>query len=80
MFLDANADGRTYNELQVSPHNVNFDAGQFSAGDFPEINVTLNAINTLTIDPVDPGILFAGTRPAGVYRSRDGDGSGRNWP
>jgi hypothetical protein len=26
VFLDANADGRTYNELQVSPHNVNFDA------------------------------------------------------
>ncbi|WP_426746877.1 carbohydrate-binding family 9-like protein [Myxococcus faecalis] len=26
IFLDANADGRTYNELQVSPHNVQFDA------------------------------------------------------
>jgi hypothetical protein len=26
VFLDADADGRTYNELQVSPHNVNFDA------------------------------------------------------
>jgi hypothetical protein len=26
VFLDANADGRTYNELQVSPHNVVFDA------------------------------------------------------
>ncbi|MCI0571845.1 MAG: carbohydrate-binding family 9-like protein [Myxococcaceae bacterium] len=26
LFLDANADGRTYNELQVSPHNVLFDA------------------------------------------------------
>jgi hypothetical protein len=26
IFLDANADGRTYNELQVSPHNVTFDA------------------------------------------------------
>jgi hypothetical protein len=26
VFLDANGDGRTYNELQVSPHNVNFDA------------------------------------------------------
>jgi len=26
IFLDANADGRTYNELQVSPHNVHFDA------------------------------------------------------
>jgi hypothetical protein len=26
IFLDADGDGRTYNELQVSPHNVNFDA------------------------------------------------------
>ncbi len=26
VFLDADGDGRTYNELQVSPHNVNFDA------------------------------------------------------
>lgn len=26
IFLDANADGRTYNELQVSPNNVVFDA------------------------------------------------------
>jgi hypothetical protein len=27
---------------------------------------------SLTIDPVDPNILFAGTRPAAVYRSQDG--------
>jgi photosystem II stability/assembly factor-like uncharacterized protein len=27
---------------------------------------------SLAIDPVEPRILFAGTRPAGVYRSRDG--------
>jgi hypothetical protein len=26
IFLDADADGKTYNELQVSPHNVIFDA------------------------------------------------------
>jgi hypothetical protein len=31
---------------------------------------------SLTIDPVDPDILFAGTRPAGIYRSRVG---GRQW-
>ena len=26
IFIDANGDGRTYNELEVSPHNVIFDA------------------------------------------------------
>lgn len=26
IFIDANGDGKSYNELQVSPHNVNFDA------------------------------------------------------
>jgi photosystem II stability/assembly factor-like uncharacterized protein len=31
---------------------------------------------SLAIDSVDPRILFAGTRPAGVYRSRDG---GLHW-
>ena len=36
----------------------------------------LPTIWSLTIDPVDPDILFAGTRPAGVFRSRDG---GRQW-
>src|SRR4051794_33365508 len=36
----------------------------------------LPTIWSLAIDPVDPRILFAGTRPAGVYRSRDG---GRQW-
>jgi len=36
----------------------------------------LPTIWSLAIDPVDPSILFAGTRPAGVYRSLDG---GRQW-
>jgi photosystem II stability/assembly factor-like uncharacterized protein len=31
---------------------------------------------SLAVDPVEPQILFAGTRPAGVYRSRDG---GLHW-
>jgi len=37
---------------------------------------TLPTIWSLAVDPVDPDILFAGSRPAGVYRSRDG---GRQW-
>src|SRR5579862_1120372 len=36
----------------------------------------LPTIWSLTIDPVDPDILFAGTRPSAVWRSRDG---GRQW-
>jgi len=39
-------------------------------------NGDLPIIWSLTIDPVDPNILFAGTRSAAVYRSRDG---GRHW-
>jgi photosystem II stability/assembly factor-like uncharacterized protein len=31
---------------------------------------------SLALDPMDPQTLFAGTRPAGVYRSRDG---GQRW-
>jgi photosystem II stability/assembly factor-like uncharacterized protein len=36
----------------------------------------LPTVWSLAIDPVEPRILFAGTRPAGVYRSRDG---GQRW-
>jgi hypothetical protein len=37
IFLDANGDGKTYNELQVSPHNVNFDAAFVARrSDLPE--------------------------------------------
>jgi len=32
----------------------------------------LPTVWSLAIDPVDPNVLFAGTRPAGVYRSQDG--------
>lgn len=37
---------------------------------------TLPTIWSLAIDANEPNTLFAGTRPAGVYRSRD---SGRHW-
>jgi len=37
---------------------------------------TLPTIWSVAVDPVDPEIIFAGTRPSGVYRSRDG---GRHW-
>ena len=30
----------------------------------------------LAIDPVDPNIIFAGTRPAALFRSTDG---GQHW-
>jgi photosystem II stability/assembly factor-like uncharacterized protein len=36
----------------------------------------LPTIWSLAVDPVDPDTLFAGTRPTGVYRSRDG---GEHW-
>ncbi|MBS1151279.1 MAG: putative lipoprotein [Myxococcaceae bacterium] len=37
IFIDANGDGKTYNELQVSPHNVNFDAAFVARrSDLPE--------------------------------------------
>jgi photosystem II stability/assembly factor-like uncharacterized protein len=39
-------------------------------------NDALPTIWSLAVDPVDPQVLFAGTRPAGVWRSRDG---GRQW-
>jgi photosystem II stability/assembly factor-like uncharacterized protein len=36
----------------------------------------LPTIWSLAVDPADPLTLFAGTRPAGIYRSRDG---GQRW-
>ena len=36
----------------------------------------LPTVWSLAVDPVDPRVLFAGTRPAGVHRSRDG---GATW-
>ncbi len=36
------------------------------------VDGALPTIWSLAIDPVDPNVLFAGTRPAGLWRSRDG--------
>jgi photosystem II stability/assembly factor-like uncharacterized protein len=40
------------------------------------VDGALPTIWSLAVDPVDPEIVFAGTRPAGLWRSRDG---GRQW-
>jgi photosystem II stability/assembly factor-like uncharacterized protein len=40
------------------------------------VDGSLPTVWSLAIDPVDPNVLFAGTRPAGVWRSRDG---GQHW-
>ena len=49
---------------------------RISANGFNGSNGAVPTIWSLAIDPVDPDILFAGTRPAAVYRSRDG---GLHW-
>src|ERR1700741_3866228 len=56
-------------------HNGGARGGSIGAHGGNWTNGTNGAVPTiwsLTIDPVDPDILFAGTRPAAVYRSRDG--------
>ena len=68
----------------TEPHTVfaGGDSGFFTSHDggarWERIGVQgdLPTIWSLAIDPVDPNILFAGTRPAAVYRSLDG---GRRW-
>ena len=68
----------------AEPHTVfaGGDTGLFvshnGGADWERIGTqgALPTIWSLAIDPVDPQILFAGTRPAGVYRSRDG---GQHW-
>jgi photosystem II stability/assembly factor-like uncharacterized protein len=56
----------------TAPHTV------FAGAKWERLGVPgdLPTIWSLAIDPVEPQILFAGTRPAGVYRSRDG---GQHW-
>ncbi len=45
---------------------------------FARLDSPMNALDVwkIAIDPADPDIIFAGTRPAALFRSRDG---GRNW-
>jgi photosystem II stability/assembly factor-like uncharacterized protein len=45
---------------------------------FARLDSPMNATEVwkIAIDPTDPDIIFAGTRPAALYRSTDG---GRNW-
>lgn len=45
---------------------------------FERLDSLLNGLPVwkVTFDPVDPNILFAGTRPAALFRSRDG---GQHW-
>ncbi|MBM3226277.1 MAG: hypothetical protein FJZ47_21140 [Candidatus Tectomicrobia bacterium] len=68
----------------TAPHTVfaGGDTGLFvshnGGADWERVGVQgdVPTLWSLAIDPVDPQILFAGTRPAGVYRSRDG---GQHW-
>lgn len=63
VFFDANADGKTYNELQVSPHNVNFDASFVARrSDLPEamkwesgMTTAVDVRGTLDDDKPDEG-------------------------
>lgn len=45
---------------------------------FSHLDTPMNELDVwrIAIDPVDPAIIYAGTRPAALYRSKDG---GRNW-
>ena len=45
---------------------------------FERLDSPMNSLHVwkIAIDPVDPDIIFAGTRPAALFRSRDG---GRQW-
>jgi photosystem II stability/assembly factor-like uncharacterized protein len=68
----------------AEPHSIfaGGDTGLFvsrnGGADWQRVGAPGNVptIWSLAIDPGDPRVLFAGTRPAGVYRSRDG---GQRW-
>src|SRR5579872_5154573 len=45
---------------------------------FKHLDTPMNGVDVwrIAIDPVDPAIMYAGARPAALFRSRDG---GRSW-
>jgi photosystem II stability/assembly factor-like uncharacterized protein len=57
------------------------DDGVYKSSDggqsFARLDSPMNALQVwkIAIDPTDPDIIFAGTRPAALYRSKDGGGS-----
>jgi len=66
------------------PHTIfaGADDGIYKSSDggqsFERLDSPMNALHVwkIAVDPVDPDIIFAGTRPAALFRSKDG---GRNW-
>ena len=73
--------------LGVDPHQprtvfAGAEDGVYKSGDggqsFERLNSPMNKIDVwkIAFDPADPDTIFAGTRPAALFRSRDG---GRHW-
>ena len=73
--------------IAINPKNpkvvfIGDEEGLFRSNDggykWERINSILNGLSvwSLAIDPVEPNVMFAGTRPAGFYRSKDG---GTTW-
>ena len=74
-------------ELSVHPHEprtsfAGANDGIYKSTDggmnFARLNSPMNEMDVwrIAIDPVDPDIIYAGTRPAALYRSKD---AGRSW-
>ena len=86
------AGGELWNEsrvfgLTVHPHEprtvfAGANDGIYKSTDggmtFARLNSPMNELDVwrIAIDPVDPAIIYAGTRPAALYRSKDG---GAHW-
>jgi photosystem II stability/assembly factor-like uncharacterized protein len=58
------------------------DDGVYKSSDggqsFARLDSPMNALNVwkIAVDPTNPDIIFAGTRPAALFRSKDG---GKSW-